>query len=238
VVKLYVNDQKTISDRHLGVLIFIDLFLVGFWALTMILDMVIGNMKTDTIEEAFVWVTNPTPLFYLTYLNVTFLTFLGVVIFTGFFLYYNKNRTLWHWVALAVIPIYGLMNIFAYGSQITIIPYLTQFLDLPEYQSLTKFVIVMFIQAYPGTIVSVINLSAYGILVIPSVVFGWELYKESNKFRKIGGVLLIICAIPCILSILFLLLLNADLAGIFSGVGGFLTLAAYFPLSYGFLSKK
>jgi hypothetical protein len=237
-MELLVNEKKTINSKQLGILIFLDLFLVSFWALTMILDMVIGNMKTDTIEEAFTWVTNPSALFYLTYLNVTLLTFLGIVIFTGFFLYYKKNRSIWHWFALAVIPIYGLMNIFAYGSQITVIPYLTQFLGIPEYESLAKFTIIMFIQAYPGTIVSIINLSAYGILAFPSVVFGWELYKESNKFRKVGGVLLILCAIPCMLSIAFLLILNAEIAGIFSVLGGFLTLAAYFPLSYGFLVKN
>ncbi|MHA2336533.1 MAG: hypothetical protein ACXACX_04485 [Candidatus Hodarchaeales archaeon] len=234
---MLVNEKEIISSKQLGILIFLDLILVSFWALTMVLDMVIGNMKTDTIEEAFTWVTNPSALFYLTYLNVTLLTFLGIVIFTGFFLYYYKNRTIWHWFALAVIPIYGLMNIFAYGSQITIIPYLTQFLDLSEYQSLAKFVIIMFIQAYPGTIVSIINLSAYGILVIPSVVFGWELFKESDKFRKIGGLLLILCAVPCVLSIVFLLLLNAELAGIFSVIGGFLPLAAYFDSSSLFSAK-
>jgi hypothetical protein len=237
-MEVLVNEKKIISNKQLGLLILLDLVLVSFWALTMILDMVIGNMKTDTIEDAFTWVTNPSALFYLTYFNVTLLTFLGIIIFTGFFLYFNKNRTIWHWFALAVIPIYGLMNIFAYGSQITIIPYLNQFLSLPEYESLAKFVIIMFIQAYPGTIVSIINLSAYGILAIPSVVFGWELYKESNKFRKIGGLLLILCAVPCVLSITFLLFLNAELAGIFSVIGGFLTLGAYFPLSYGFLSKN
>ena len=80
------------------------------------------------------------------------------------------------------------MNIFSYGSQIVILPYLVK--NLSEFGSQSDLLILMFIQIYPNSIVSIINLSAYGLFGIPSAIFGFFLFQEKNKYRKFGGLLL------------------------------------------------
>ena len=136
-------------------------------------------------------------------------------------------------MALTFLIMYGLMNIFSYGSQIILLPYLVN--NLTEFGSESDLLILMFIQIYPNSIVSIINLSAYGIFGIPSIIFGFFLFQENNKFKKIGGLLLIFSAVFVFLSILLLVTLISDLPGLFSIIGGFLSLLSYLPLIKGFL---
>ena len=184
------------------------------------------------------YVSNQNVIFFFNYFNALLLTIFGILVFTGLILYYyQRNQSFFVLTGLFFIPIYGLMNIFAYGSQITIIPALLSLMEIPEYEPTIKVVILLFTQIYEGTIVSTINLSAYGILAIPTILLSKELLIESDNYRRLGGLFFLLSGVTCLISIGGLFLLEYSVAGVFSVIGGFLTLFGQIPLAYTFLKE-
>jgi hypothetical protein len=222
--------MEGINRKQLRVIVLIDLISLSFWAIFMVLDLFSAGL-IDTPDEAFNYVSNQSILYFLNYLNAVIFTLATTMLFVGFYLYFSpKSKSIWPLLGLIFVPVYSLMNIFAYGSQITIIPMLLPLVEVLEYQNEIKVLILMLIQASPGTIVNTINLAAYGILAIPSIIFARELIRESQTAKKLSGLFLGLNGISCAISICALLLLNYPLAGITSMFGGFLTLLSLIPL--------
>ncbi|MHA2226718.1 MAG: hypothetical protein ACXAC8_16015 [Candidatus Hodarchaeales archaeon] len=227
-----------ISNKQFGMIVLIDIISVSFWAISIVLD-TFSTGSINTLDEAFNHVSNQTFFFFLNYINGVIFTLTTTVLFVGFYLHFHmKTRSPWLLLGLIFVPIYSLMNLFAYGSQITIIPMLLPLLEVTEYQNVIKVVILMLTQVYPGTIVNTINLAAYGILAIPSIIFARELMKQLQRAKKISGIILGLNGISCIVSILALVLLILPLAMISSMFGGFLTLMSLIPLEIGLIREE
>lgn len=220
-----------ISSRQLAYIVLLDLIFVSIWGISMVLDMITAG-SVETIDQAFNYVTNPSIFYYMSYINAVLLTCVGTIMFVGLYLYYqSKENSILNVIGLIFIPIYALLNIFAYGSQITIIPVLIPYLEIVEYQNVAKFTIMMFVQNYPGgTIISIINLCAYGILGIPTVIFAKNLIEETVTLKKVSGILLGLSGLFCFVSVGSIIILAYNIAGITSIIGGFLTLVAEIPL--------
>jgi hypothetical protein len=201
--------------------------------------MVLQQFSTDSInslDEVYNYVSNQSILFFMNYLNAVFFTIATTVLFVAFFLYFSPNSTSpWLLIALIFVPIYSIMNIFVYGAQITVIPMLLLLMEVVEYQNVIKGLILMLTQFYPGTIVNTINLLAYGVLAVPSIIFAFMLFKESNIAKKISGILLGLNGISCIISIVALMSLFYPLAAITSMFGVFLTLLSLISLVIGLI---
>ena len=226
-----------ITSRQLAIIVTIELISVAVWALLMLIDSTIAG-SIESIEQAVDYVTNPSIIFYFTYFNAVVFTCIGAVMFFGLYLYFqSKKYSLLNSIGLIFVPIYAVLNIFAYGSQITIIPALIPYLDLPTYQESARFTISMLIQVYPGTIASIINLCAYGFLGIPSVIFGIRLIQEGTSLKRVSGQLLSISGIFCFISIGEILLGDLSIAGLYSLIGGFLTLFAEGSLAIALLKE-
>ncbi len=231
-------DKDIITAKQLGVLLLIDILAVLVWAVSMVISTV-SSGGIDTPDKAIAYVSNQDLSFFFNYFNAVILTVFGVFLFIGLFMYYlHQKKSFLLLVGLFTIPIYGLMNIFAYGSQITIIPALLPYLEIPEYQSTARFVILSLTQIYEGTIVSIINLSAYGVLAIPTSIVALEFVKEGSILKRIGGYFFLICGVFCFLSIGCLLFMEYSLAGFFSALGGYCTLFGQIPLAYAFLRQE
>ena len=95
----------------------------------------------------------------------------------------------------------------------------------------------MLIQIYPGTIVSIINLCAYGVLGIPSVIFAKNLIEETNLLKRISGILLGLSGVFCFISVGSILLVAYSLAGTTSVIVGFCALTAEIPLLMALLKE-
>ncbi|MFX0206208.1 MAG: hypothetical protein ACFFDT_09485 [Candidatus Hodarchaeota archaeon] len=221
------------SSKQLAMIAIVDLISVLIWAILMVLDVLTAG-PINTLDDAFNYVSNPSIFFFLNYLNAIIFTLATTVLFVGLYLHLNsESHSPWLLIGLIFVPIYSIMNIFAYGSQITIIPMLLPLLELAEYQTGIKVVILLLIQVYPGTVVNTINLSAYGILAIPSLIFSVELLRESHPAKKISGILLGLNGISCVISVVALLFLLSPLAGVASIFGAFFTILALFFLAFG-----
>jgi hypothetical protein len=181
---------------HIALATFVSLAL---WIPLMLLHQIsLGSFAnpSELVETA----SHLSGLHYVNYLNALALTILDAALLYGLYQYFKKEIPALGLVAVGVVPVYTTLNVFAYGSQITVLPILVSASaaapDNLTYQTL----IAEFIQ-YGGGIVSSLNGYAYALLGVPSVIFALPLLKK----RGLGtwaGVLLISNAVPCVLSLI------------------------------------
>jgi hypothetical protein len=123
----------------------------------------------------------------------------------------------------AFVPIYGLLNLFAYLSQITIVPRMAALQPVPD------LLLAQMVQAWPGSAVNVLNNLGYAVLGVPSIIFGLLLGRETPSLR-LAGILLALSGVASIVGIAGIAARSAALA-LGSIVGGVLFLIALIPMT-------
>ncbi len=217
--------------RRLGVLSFIALVVTALWLVLLIANMANAG-PLDTFERVLAHVSKLDVLFYLSYLNAALTVLAATALFTGLYLYSKSTAPASSLVGLVFVPIYATMNLFVYLSQITIVPHLVPFLSEPEYAAATNLMLRQLIQEWPASGVSFFHNLAYGLLGIPSILFGLILFRRSLSLR-LGGILLALNGVACILGVVGILI-GSELLGLGSVVGGVFFLIALIPLGLTF----
>lgn len=224
------------KPRFLGVLSLVCLIGSILWLVMMIAGMA-GAGPLDTFGQVLTYVSKLDALFYLSYLNAAFLvTIPAVFLMTGLYVYCKPVSPAWMVLGAAFIPVYGTMNLFAYLSQITLVPALVELRRVAEYQAACDVLLRLAIQQWPGSVVAFFNGLAYAILGIPSIIFGIALIKHPRP-QKGGGILLALNGAACILGVAGSLAGNSLLSG-GTVLGGVLFILALFPLSWYFLRME
>lgn len=228
------------KTRMLGVLALICLVFTTLWVTLLIYTMA-RTGPVETFEQALAFVAEPDGLFYLTYVNATLITLCATLLFAGLYDYFKPTAPEWSTFGLVFVPVYSVLNLFSYLSQITVVPRLLDFQRMPEYQAAASLLLGQMIQQWPDSAVAFFNNLAYAILGIPSIIFGVLLFKQSTvslagKSTQLAGILLALNGVACIMGVTGLALRNGLLAW-GSAVGGVLFLLALIPLSLTFLRE-
>jgi hypothetical protein len=121
------------------------------------------------------------------------------------------------------------LNLFAYMSQITIMPRLAALQPRPDV------LLAQMIQAWPGSTVSVVNNLGYAVLGIPSIAYGILLGQRDASLRVVG-ILLALSGVASIAGLIGIAVGSAAL-GTGSIAGGALFLVALVLLSVAWLRK-
>ena len=201
--------------------------------------MIAGGVPPATFEGVLAKVSRLDALFYLTYLNAAFLVTIPATLLMAA-LYPMCRPYLPEWAALdglVFVPVYSVLNLFAYLSQVTLVPLLVELHQQAVYQAAAEMLLRLAIQELPGSMVAFFNGLAYGILGIPSIIFGLGLYRKGGRAFRSGGILLALNGAACILGVAGALLQNA-LLGLGTMAGGALFLLALIPLAWGFFSES
>ena len=182
--------------NKLWVFAVLSMVFTGVWLILMIISVSInGSLRTP--EEVIEYLRNFKTLYYLTYINAVLVT-VAVTIFFSYL--YDHCKTLnreWSLAGLIFIPAYSVLNLIVYFSQITVVPKLMGYV-FPEAYSI---MFSQFIQILPYSAMAAMNQLAYGLLGIPSVIFGILLIK--NKEISIAGEwLLMLNGVLCILGVI------------------------------------
>lgn len=151
------------------------------------------------------WVSKPSLSFTLTYINATLLTIIDVILFYFLYSYLNVSNKTFAQLGLIFIPIYGVLNIVCYSIQITTVPSIAK---IALESGNTDFAIQL-IQAKNNTLIGYLNGLAYTMLGIPSLIYGYILFKQRIKF---SGLFLIASAILDVVGITGYLIGNKTLA--------------------------
>ena len=103
-------------------------------------------------------------------------------------------------VALIFIPVYAVLNLVVYVSQVTLVPALMPLVLSSGGSAVGKALLAISVHAWPGSLAAVLNALAYAVLGIPSIIFGLALSKQGGLFRS-GGFFLALNGFACILAI-------------------------------------
>lgn len=142
--------------------------------------------------EIVKWASDPDFFRTMNYVNVTLLT-IGVIVFFSFLHIYFTGYHSYSIVGFVFIPIYGVINLVCYSSQISIVPDIARSAIAAEDNLLFAAALV---QASSTSMIGFLNGLAYAILGIPSILFGILLYRRSKRvsgaFLQLNGMMCMI----------------------------------------------
>jgi len=219
----------------LGLVSLLLLITTALWLVFMIVDMASAG-PLDTFAQVLAHTAKLSGLFYATYVNATLLTLCATAWMALLYVECRAASPGWSIIGAAFVPIYGVLNLVAYFSQITVVPQLLALHGLPDYEAAATVLLRMSLQLWPDSAVAMFNSTAYAILGIPSIIFGLILAQRGGAERA-GGILLGLNALACIGGLVGSV---AGIAVLEPGVvlGGVLFFAALFPLTWAWLREK
>lgn len=224
------TSERSIGTRNalLGTIALICLIVTAVWVLLLIYQAsTLGS--PETAAQAVAFVAHLDPLFYLTYGNAAMITLSATMLFAGLYIVLRADAPLWAAMGVAFLPVYSLLTLFSYVSQITLVP------RLVALQPESNVLLAQMVQAWPGSAVNVLNNLGYAVLGIPSIVFGVLLATRDVSLR-LAGILLALSGVASLVGMGGIVVQNAVLSG-GSIAGGLLFLAALIPLSVALLRE-
>jgi hypothetical protein len=215
--------------KSLGIIILVDLVSLVGWLAGMIL-MSAANGGITTFDGALAFASERHPFYYnFTYANAVLFSLLNTMVFAGLYALLKRDFPLWSAIGLAFMPVYTILALFSYLSQLVIIPPLVDLLTVPEFRPVAIVLLHNLLQINPGSTLGYFDQFSYFILGIPSLIFGLALYRLGKPFRA-AGVLLALSGAACLLigpGVVF------DLPALVAGpsmLGGVLSIVAFVPL--------
>ncbi len=190
----------------------------------------------NSITERIGFVESKAMLYRISYINAAFLTIVGTVFMTSLYLHAKKKSEFWATVAFVFVPIYGSLNLFAYLSQVIVVPPLLDFYHILESKEIAATLLAITLHNWPGSIIESLNGLAYAVLSIPSIIYP-ILVMRKPKILALGGVMLILSGILAMIAFTGTLFFTRYFTSI-SVVGGILATLADFPIAYHFLFEK
>jgi hypothetical protein len=214
--------------KRLGYVSLITLVLTVTWLALLIASMA-GAGPLDTFDRVLAYAARGDALFYLSYINSALIVVPAAMLFCELYRRYREMVPYGALVGLIFVPVYAALNLFAYLSQITVVPGLVALRQQPEYQAAADVLLRQTIQSWPESGVAFFNGLAYAVLGIPSIVFGLLMFRHTPPL-KLAGVLLALNGAACILGVIGFLT-RSDLLGMGTVAGGILFLLALVPMS-------
>jgi len=180
-------DNSLSAIRRIQITALTLFFLCVSWIVFGVISM--SPVKADWTDSDFLnWVSKPGLFFTLTYINATLLTIIDIVFFYFLYSFINLSNKTFAQLGLLFVPIYGVLNIVCYSIQITTVPSIAEI----ALKSGNVDFAIQLVQAKNNTFMGYINGLAYTILGIPSIIYGWVLFKKGIRF---SGLFLIASAI-------------------------------------------
>jgi hypothetical protein len=225
--------------RLLGWLAIITLIFSVLWLVFLVAGIITAG-PLDTLDQAIAYAAHQRVLFVLTYLNAALVTLACTVFMVGLYRFVRESIPIGGLVGLLFVPVYTTINLVVYLSQIAVIPqvirqYATEMGAAGGAMTSAKLLLSLLLQAWPQSGMAFFNNLAYGILGIPSILFGMVLWRSSFPLRY-GGGLLTLNGVVCLLGVVGLLTGSAFLS-LGSLVGGVLFILALPFIASGMLRK-
>jgi hypothetical protein len=187
--------------------------------------------STWTYTDYVKWASNPDVFFIGNYINATLLTITAIVLFAFLYDFLKNKYGSYALSGFVFIPIYGVINIICYSTQISVVPLIASAsLDSPD----KIYFASQFIQANNQSVIGFLNGMSYAILGIPSIIYGFLLFKE---LKKSSGVLISLNGVFCIVGIIGIIIENSILSmGIM--IGGVIFMGGLIAMTFEFKNKE
>ena len=224
------------KTRWLGWISLVTAISVTLWLILLIWDMATAG-PLETFQQVLAHAQKGDWKFTLSYLNAGIFTTCVIALMGGLYVFCRSIIPEWSVVGLVFVPVYGTLNLFAYLSQITLVPALIQGASDPVMADIALFLLKHSLQLLPGSTIGFFNGLAYAILGIPSIIFGWALTQGENRSLRISGWLLMINGAACILGVIGTSI-RSDFLSMGTILGGAMFWLSLFPMTYAFLRRQ
>jgi hypothetical protein len=186
-----LNKKGRTGMNNLKIIRSVSIFLAIQTLIWMIFTLVsMSQVKPGWADSDYVkWASKPDIFFTGNYINAAVLTVAAVMLFSSLYLFLKESFEAAAFMGIVFIPVYGVLNLTCYSIQISLVPMIASS-GLTHNDSI--FLASQMIQANPQSLTGFINGLAYGILGIPSVIYGCCLIKLSKKY---SGFLLLLSGI-------------------------------------------
>ncbi|MCP4134309.1 MAG: DUF4386 family protein [bacterium] len=223
------------KTKIFSLLSFICMAATAFWVVLMVIS-ALKSGPINTMGDAIESVSSASTLYYVSYINAFFITIFCTILYTCLYAYCKPAQPELALIGFVFVPIYSLINIVVYLSQVTVVPVLYDFYYIADYYEASRILLAQTIHQSPGSAMGLFNSLAYALLGIPSITFGIVIFKK-GKAGIAAGLFLILNAIACILGAIGFAVKNNTL-GMGTAVGGVLFLIALFFLTIMFLKDR
>lgn len=223
------------KPKTLGYISLITTVLVTLWIAVLIVDKATAG-PMETFEQTLAVVSQQRWTFTFNYANAVLFTIAATILMTGLYLYCKDAAPSWCFIGLVFIPVYSVLNLSMYLSQVTIVPSLLALYQTLEYESTAELLLRLTIHEWSGSAVSILNALAYAVLGIPSVIYGVILLKRGILMR-VSAVLLILSAVADVVGLLGVIV-GSPLLSIGTLLGGVIFVVLMYPLTVGLLRLK
>jgi hypothetical protein len=201
------------------------------------LGLLIADMATAGPLETFEQVADHAGrlgwLFYATYTNAALITVCATALLAALHAFLRPAAPPWILIGLVFTPVYTVLNLIAYLSQLVVVPPLLALRDDPSYHAAADLLLRQMLQSWPTSGMAFFNGLAYAILGIPSILYGILLWRRGHPLQW-SGLLLALNGAACILGAVGFLMGSA-LLSMGTVIGGVLFLLALALLSRGLM---
>ncbi len=210
-------------NRTAVTMTFITLGVTLLWLVLMIASTVAAG-PLDTFEQVLAHISNPGQLYFWNYLNAGLVTLAATGLFASLFQIVRPATPTRAGVGLIFIPVYCVINLICYFSQITIVPALARSLNQADTAPAARMLLEQLIHEWPLSTMAFFNALAYAVLAIPSILYGAALMREKGPLGAAGWLLLLsgVASIAGLLGIS----MRVDLLGFGTLLSGVLFIAA------------
>lgn len=162
--------------------------------------------------------------FSATYINALLLTLANVLLYGSLFGLLKKIHPEWAAAGLAFVPLYAILALFSYQSQLVVVPVLIAQLSDPQLQPAATTLLQHLLQLAPQSTLGLFDQFSYFLLGFPGVIYGLLMWQDQRL--RIPGMLFAVGGGFCLLIGVGVLGRIPALIGIPSMAGGVLSIVA------------
>lgn len=214
------------KHKSLGILILVDLVLLLTWLILMIVMGASGRMPTNA-AQALDFAAEQHWLFYkVNYANAVLFAIFNGLVYAGLYALLKNDSPGWAEIGFVLVPVVVFINLFSYLSQLVVVPQLLALTAESAGGQDGSVLLPLMIQINPEGALGYFDQFGYFLMALPSLVFGFLLYKRGAPLR-IGGLLLILSGVFCLPIGVGVLANIPGIVGTPSMIGGVLSIAAF-----------
>ena len=223
------------KNKTVGILACIDLVVTLIWVTQMIgVSARYGSL--ETIDAAIAYARQSHWFFFTgVYVNALVLTLIGMLFYGALYGMLRQVHPEWAAAGLVFVPVYGLLAIGSYLTQIVVVPGLITQLSDPQNQPVALAFLRHLVQAWPHSTIVQFDQFSYFILSIPGLIYGLLLWKI--RPLRVPAVLFVTGSALCLLVGVGIVMGLPALVGAPSMAAGVLSLFALGWLAVSLLSS-
>jgi hypothetical protein len=220
------------KSKSLSLLVSANLALLVAWLGILIAQNMLRAPVTD-FAAAIAFAREGHWLFYrLTYINAVLFTLTGVAVYAGLYGLLRDRYPIGAAIGFVFVPIYGILALAAYLSQLVLVPRLLDLYSQPEFQTTADLLLRQLLQLAPDSALIYFDQFSYAVVGVSALLFGLMLMREGPPYR-LAGLLLGLSGLTGPFVALGIFAAIPPLVEWASMAGGILAMLAYIPLAWG-----